>query len=205
MSQIDSPGSLIDAYDGEIAKTEEEIITDKQIDDLLEEVEQIRQSSPVKIKETKTVHDEPTLQELSNEPLESLKKESTIPKSVSQALFGGALKVTKVRDQKELKFIGIKKENPESNNKIKTLQLKLAETNKKIIKLDKEINYLNNLIDSAAISSDLTEVRKLKVAIQRLQEFLDQKQKEKYEIGMVLTRAMRRRIDSGESGEFWVN
>jgi uncharacterized protein YlxW (UPF0749 family) len=217
----------IDNYDepsdASIVKTEQEIITDQQIDELLEQVEQIRQSSPVKVKEVKEVtpDDASTLSDLGHDSLETLAKadgatsvegesegtpKSNIPKSVSQALFGGGLKVTKVRDQRpELKFIGLKKENIASDKKVKALQLKLVEINQKISKLNREISYLNNLIDTAAISSDLTELKKLRFAIQRLEEFLDEKQKEKYEIGMVLTRAMRRRIDSGESGEFWVN
>lgn len=147
--------------------------------------------------------------EIGNDDLSS-SSESTpkIPKSISQALFSkSALKVTKVHEKSAVpKFIGIKPpESPQDTQKMESLQRKEKHLNRKIKKLESEIEYLNNLIDNAGITSDLNEMRKVKSAIDKLQSYLDQVFKEKYEIGTLITRAVRKKIDSGEGGEFWVN
>ncbi|CEP21907.1 BNI5 [Cyberlindnera jadinii] len=139
------------------------------------------------------------------EPAQQARKD--IPKSVSQALFT-PLKVMRVRERDSApKFVGIKSkdEDEQSRKKIESLQQREQELAQKTRKLQKEIDYLNNLIDTAGVSSDLTELRKLKYAIERLNSFLDQKEKEKYEVGIQLTRALRKRVDSGDYGEFWSN
>ncbi|KAH3667749.1 hypothetical protein WICMUC_005281 [Wickerhamomyces mucosus] len=191
--------------------------TDEQIESLLKEVEEIKKLSPIKAKEEPVIETSVTstvsppqfstiTQNAEKKPIADIKS-SNIPKSVSQALFSSGLKVTKVRDKSSApKFIGHKApENPQANAKIEELQNRDYSLSLKIAKLTREINYLKNLIETASISSDLSELRKLKFAIERLEEFLDVKQKEKYEIGISLTRAVRRRVDSGEVGEYWVN
>lgn len=131
---------------------------------------------------------------------------TTIPKSVSQALFTSSVKVMKVRDKTTApKFIGMKPKDEESPStlKIAALQQREKELSIKTRKLRKEIDYLKDLIDTASVSSNLSELRKLKYAIERLEGFLDQKEKEKYEVGIQLTRSLRKRVDSGDYGEFW--
>lgn len=128
----------------------------------------------------------------------------TIPKSVSQALFSNALKVTRVRDKTSApRYIGKHVPDEAAAAKIESLQQRDYELTRKIRKLQREIDYLKGLIDTASVSSNLAELRKLRYAIERLEDFLDQKQKEKYEVGILLTRAVRKRVDSGELGEFW--
>lgn len=204
--------------------------TDDQIENLLREVEELKASSPIKhegaIKPGLSTTDEPTPQTTSTplktkdesvetddnfDDLVDMKAETAttrqIPKSVSQALFTSTVKVMKVRDKTVApKFIGMKpKEDPESFQKIETLQQSERELSNKTRKLRSEISYLQELIDTASISSNLNELRKLKFAIERLGKFLDQKEKEKYEVGIQLTRMLRKRVDSGDYGEFWSN
>jgi hypothetical protein len=195
--------------------------TDDQIDDLLREVEELKASSPIKFPVRKSNESTPDTSlpsshtETSPEsdvdqtisPDVKAEKQPNIPKSISQALTSSSLKVLKVRDKSVApKFIGIKpKEDPVSNKKIEALQQREYELNIKSRKLQKEIDYLRNLIETASVSSNLAELRKLKYAIERLEDFLDQKEKEKYEVGIQLTRALRKRVDSGDYGEFWSN
>lgn len=72
----------------------------------------------------------------------------------------------------------------------------------KCIKLQKEINYLSNMNNQGMLS--LEDSRKLTTAIERLQEYLDKKTKEKYEVGVLLSRQLRKGIDRGENGQFWI-
>lgn len=154
----------------------------------------------------------------SNTPTEDLSKlrinknnnrptNTNIPNSVSQALFSKSLKVIKIHEKTAApKFVGIKTPPaPEYTAKIEQLQMKDYELTAKIKKLRKEIDYLKDLIDSASITSNLEELRKLKYAIKRLESYLDVKNKEKYEVGISLTRALRRRVASGEIAEFWAS
>ncbi|CCH45926.1 Mitochondrial division protein 1 [Wickerhamomyces ciferrii] len=142
-----------------------------------------------------------------SQPIEPSKPKANIPNSVSQALFSQPLKVNKIRSKSPTpKFIGLKKpDDPQANKRFENLQKNEDELTKKINKLNKEIDYLKKLVDTASVTADLNELRKLKYAIEKLEEYLDKKQKEKYEVGIQITRAVRRRVDSGESGEFWVN
>lgn len=48
------------------------------------------------------------------------------------------------------------------------------------------------------------DARKINSALEKLQEYLDLKTKERYEIGVLLSRQLRREIDRGENGQFWV-
>ncbi|KAH3685681.1 hypothetical protein WICPIJ_003365 [Wickerhamomyces pijperi] len=168
--------------------------------------------SPVKSSNTVTLSPIPTR---SNTPTEDLSKlrinkstsrnTTTLPTSVSQALFSKTVKVMKVHDKNPApKFVGMKSPaTAEQTAKIETLQSRDYELTAKIKKVEREISYLNDLIDSASITSNLEELRKLKFAIKRLEDYLDVKIKEKYEVGMSLTRALRRRVASGEIAEFW--
>lgn len=216
-----------------ISSINENNTSDEHIENLLKEVEEMRvnnQSSPLKVEpeaslnstanttilstskpqddtaltidsstETKKVLQEVSVQETT--------RKANIPNSVSQALFSQPLKVTKIREKSPTpKFVGIKKPtDPAANKRFEQLQKKDQELTKKISKLHKEIDYLKSLVETVSVTSDLSELRKLKYAVEKLEEYLDKKQKEKYEVGIQLTRAVRKRVDSGESGEFWVN
>lgn len=138
---------------------------------------------------------------------EKTKIKANIPNSVSQALFSQPLKVTKIREKSPTpKFVGIKgPADPAATKRFDELQSRDQELTLKIHKLNKEIEYLKSLVETASVTSDLSELRKLKYAIEKLEEYLDKKQKDKYEVGIQLTRAVRKRVDSGESGEFWVS
>lgn len=83
-----------------------------------------------------------------------------------------------------------------------TLQRKLDHLVKKCAKLQKEIDYLNNMNSSSSLP--IEDSRKLSRAIDKLQEYLDKKNKEKYDVGVLLSRQLRREIDRGENGQFWV-
>ncbi|XDT31773.1 Hypothetical protein J6889_03088 [Nakaseomyces glabratus] len=50
----------------------------------------------------------------------------------------------------------------------------------------------------------IDDSRKLTRAIAKLQEYLDKKNKERYEVGVLLSRQLRRDINRGENGEFWI-
>ncbi|CCC71088.1 hypothetical protein NCAS_0G02010 [Naumovozyma castellii] len=83
---------------------------------------------------------------------------------------------------------------------------KLQKTHEQLIlkctKLQKEINYLTELNHKGSL--DLEDGRKLTNALAKLQEYLDRKTKERYEVGVLLSRRLRREINRGENGEFWV-
>ncbi|SCU87232.1 LADA_0E02784g1_1 [Lachancea dasiensis] len=72
----------------------------------------------------------------------------------------------------------------------------------KCSKLQREIQYLSDLRDRGAVAPE--DSRKINNALVKLQEYLDRKTKERYEIGVLLSRQLRREIDRGENGQFWV-
>ncbi|SCU96694.1 LAME_0F17106g1_1 [Lachancea meyersii CBS 8951] len=72
----------------------------------------------------------------------------------------------------------------------------------KCTKLQREIQYLSDLRDRGALTPD--DAHKISNALQQLQEYLDRKTKERYEVGVLLSRQLRREIDRGENGQFWV-
>lgn len=209
--------------------------SDEHIDNILKEVEEIRfnkqSSTPLKVKvehsavstpnstilSTQQPHEDTSITidsppksldtSIVNEVKTAPTKKANIPNSVSQALFSQPLKVTKIREKSPTpRFVGIKgPADPAANKRFEELQRKDQELSQKIFKLNREIEYLKSLVETASVTSDLSELRKLKYAIEKLEEYLDKKQKDKYEIGIQLTRAVRKRVDSGESGEFWVS
>ena len=72
----------------------------------------------------------------------------------------------------------------------------------KTTKLTKEISYLTGMVNQGNLSID--DTKRLKVALTKLQEYLDRKTKERYETGVLLSRQLRRQIDRGENGQFWI-
>lgn len=72
----------------------------------------------------------------------------------------------------------------------------------KCLKLQKEIKYLRDMNSQNTLSID--DGRRLSNAIDKLQEYLDRKTKEKYELGVLLSRQLRKDIDRGENGQFWI-
>ena len=72
----------------------------------------------------------------------------------------------------------------------------------KCIKLEKEIKYLRQMENQSSLT--LEDSKKLNRAIDKLQEYLDRKTKERYEIGVLLSKQLRRQINRGENGEFWI-
>lgn len=72
----------------------------------------------------------------------------------------------------------------------------------KCTKLQKEIDYLNKMNAQGSLSMD--DGKRLKRAVVKLQEYLDSKTKEKYEVGVLLSRQLRKQIDRGENGQFWI-
>ncbi|QLG74153.1 hypothetical protein HG535_0G00380 [Zygotorulaspora mrakii] len=82
------------------------------------------------------------------------------------------------------------------------LERRLDYLTKKCSKLQKEIAYLHDMSNQTTLPID--DKRKLIEAIGKLQEYQDLKTKEKYEIGVQLSRQLRKDIDRGENGQFWV-
>lgn len=72
----------------------------------------------------------------------------------------------------------------------------------KCVKLSKEIKYLDNLKSTG--SQYVEDNRKLADAIDKLQYYLDRKTKEKYEVGLLLSRKLRKHINNGTTSQFWV-
>lgn len=82
------------------------------------------------------------------------------------------------------------------------LQKRLDYLTKKCLKLRKEIQYLNDMNYQSTLS--IEDGRRLSSAIAKLQEYLDTKTKEKYDLGVLVSRQLRRDIDRGENGQFWI-
>lgn len=72
----------------------------------------------------------------------------------------------------------------------------------KCTKLQKEIDYLNKFQYESTLT--LEDRRKLVAAIEKLQEYLDKKNKQRYDTGVVLSRQIRKNVDMGNNGQFWV-
>lgn len=82
------------------------------------------------------------------------------------------------------------------------LQKRLDYLTKKCLKLRKEIQYLNDMNSQSTLS--IEDGRRLTSAIEKLQEYLDTKTKEKYDLGVIVSRQLRRDIDRGDNGQFWI-
>lgn len=82
------------------------------------------------------------------------------------------------------------------------LQKRLDYLTKKCLKLQKEIKYLHDMNYNNTLS--IEDGRKLSSAIDKLQEYLDRKTKEKYDLGVLVSRQLRKEIDRGENGQFWI-
>ncbi|EDO16384.1 hypothetical protein Kpol_1051p34 [Vanderwaltozyma polyspora DSM 70294] len=94
-------------------------------------------------------------------------------------------------------------ESTSSVNSIEKLQSRQDYLIMKCSKLQKEINYLKNMNTQGMLS--IEDSRKLNSAIQKLQDYLDRKTKEKYEVGLSLSRQLRKGVDRGENAQFWVS
>ncbi|CCD25644.1 Bni5p NDAI_0F03260 [Naumovozyma dairenensis CBS 421] len=90
----------------------------------------------------------------------------------------------------------------EDGDSITKIQNKYDQLVLKCTKLQKEIDYLTKMNHQGTLSID--DTKKLSKALEKLQEYLDQKMKEKYEVGVLLSRRLRREINSGGNGEFWI-
>lgn len=90
----------------------------------------------------------------------------------------------------------------ESSHNTNKVQLRLDYLTKKCSKLQREISYLQDMSTQTTLTID--DKKKLLEAINKLQEYLDSKTKEKYELGVQLSRQLRKEIDRGENGQFWV-
>lgn len=73
---------------------------------------------------------------------------------------------------------------------------------RKCTKVQREIDYLEKMNSQGTLN--IEDSRKLAKAIEKLQEYLDKKKKERYEVGLLLSRQLRRDINRGDNGEFWV-
>ena len=94
------------------------------------------------------------------------------------------------------------REEEEERLNLLRLEKKYELLTNKCNKLAKEVRYLTRMLGEGKLS--IEDSRKLKVGLERLQEYLDKKTKEKYETGVLLSRQLRRRIDRGENGQFWI-
>lgn len=92
--------------------------------------------------------------------------------------------------------------NVNNDDNIMKLQNRHEYLMEKCIKLEKEIKYLRQMENQGSLT--LEDGKKLNRAIDKLQEYLDRKTKERYEIGVLLSRHLRRQINRGENGEFWI-
>ena len=72
----------------------------------------------------------------------------------------------------------------------------------KCTKLQKEIDYLHKFKNESTLT--LEDRRKLITAIEKLQEYLDKKNKQRYDTGVILSRQIRKNVDMGANGQFWV-
>ncbi|QEU60648.1 Bni5 [Kluyveromyces lactis] len=72
----------------------------------------------------------------------------------------------------------------------------------KCTKLQKEIDYLHKFQHESTLT--LEDRRKLITAIEKLQEYLDKKNKQRYDTGVILSRQIRKNVDMGANGQFWV-
>lgn len=92
--------------------------------------------------------------------------------------------------------------NSADDTAVQKLQKRHDYLTMKTIKLQKEIKYLTRLREQGTLP--LEDSKKLCEALVKLQEYLDRKTKEKYEVGVLLSRQIRKHIDRGNNGQFWV-
>lgn len=104
--------------------------------------------------------------------------------------------------RKSLSFQKDANYNANADDSIMKLQNRHEYLMEKCIKLEKEIKYLRQMKSQGSLT--LEDGKKLDRAINKLQEYLDRKTKERYEIGVLLSRNLRRQINRGENGEFWI-
>ncbi|CUS22371.1 LAQU0S05e03862g1_1 [Lachancea quebecensis] len=100
------------------------------------------------------------------------------------------------------RVISVTSKQTEDVSPAQKLQTRHEYLARKCIKLQREIQYLSDLRDRGAVAPE--DARKINNALGKLQEYLDLKTKERYEIGVLLSRQLRREIDRGENGQFWV-
>ncbi|OEJ88401.1 Bud neck protein 5 [Hanseniaspora osmophila] len=82
---------------------------------------------------------------------------------------------------------------------VSSLQLVYEHLDNKIQKVEKEIDYLQNIMVTGGLN--LADSKKLKEGIQILENYLDSKVKLRYEIGVKLSRKLRHRIELGKNEE----
>lgn len=89
-----------------------------------------------------------------------------------------------------------------SDVNIEQLQKNYNVLSMKCTKLKKEIEYLNKFQQESTLT--LEDRRKLIAAIEKLQEYLDKKNRQRYDTGVILSRQIRKTVDMGTNGQFWV-
>ncbi|KAL6948552.1 hypothetical protein ACO0QE_001020 [Hanseniaspora vineae] len=82
---------------------------------------------------------------------------------------------------------------------VSSLQLVYEHLDNKIQKVEREIEYLQNIMVTGGLN--LADSKKLKEGIQILENYLDSKMKLRYEIGVKLSRKLRHRIELGKNEE----
>ena len=112
------------------------------------------------------------------------------------------IEAIKMRREEERAAREQQREEEEERLNLLRLEKKYELLTNKCNKLAKEVRYLTRMLGEGKLS--IEDSRKLKVGLERLQEYLDKKTKEKYETGVLLSRQLRRRIDRGENGQFWI-
>lgn len=100
------------------------------------------------------------------------------------------------------RVVSVTSKQPDESSPAQKLQTRHDYLARKCTKLSREIQYLCDLRDRGAVAPE--DARKINNALTKLQEYLDLKTKERYEIGVLLSRQLRREIDRGENGQFWV-
>ncbi|KAG0674495.1 hypothetical protein C6P41_001546 [Kluyveromyces marxianus] len=89
-----------------------------------------------------------------------------------------------------------------SDVNIEQLQKNYNVLSMKCTKLKKEIEYLNKFQQESTLT--LEDRCKLIAAIEKLQEYLDKKNRQRYDTGVILSRQIRKTVDMGTNGQFWV-
>ncbi|CAH6720519.1 hypothetical protein CLIB1444_04S01882 [[Candida] jaroonii] len=90
---------------------------------------------------------------------------------------------------------------PKSNNKqVQSVQLQYDQCTNKITKIQKEIDFLNNLLPPYNVEIDYHTRTKITRAIEKLTNKIDEIEKKKYNLGITLSRLWRDLDDS----DIWV-
>lgn len=84
-------------------------------------------------------------------------------------------------------------------NKISQLELQFNELNTKYYKLEKEINYVDEILSSENSSKSI-QYQKLSFARGKLMDKLQTVKKERYDIGVVISK-LRRKVNGDDSGD----